>query len=74
MGIFHQYIQNKFLLESIDWKNRNVLSNDKVRLILSNNKIPKDIQVTFLSEMEELKLIKRKDKRNIIIKSIDDIV
>lgn len=62
---FHKYMKERFKEEADSSKS--IICNRRARRILSGYQIPKDMQVKFLDEMESMNLIKRNDKRNIIV-------
>lgn len=64
-SIFHVYIHSK-LKDSCGFNN-NLLSRQDVRTILLRSHIPNICHNDFLCEMEDLGMIKLKDKRNIEI-------
>ena len=53
---------------TIDSNNNKTISNRKAHNVLAYLKIPKDLQVTILNDLEKMGYIKRKSKRSIIIK------
>ena len=53
---------------TIDSNNNETISNKKAHNVLAYLKIPKDLQVTILNDLEKMGYIKRKSKRSIIIK------
>lgn len=64
-SIIHVYIYNK--LKDNCEMNGNILSRDFVKIVFLRSHIPNLIHNDFLSEMEELGLVKLTDKRNIEI-------
>jgi hypothetical protein len=62
-SIMHVYIYHK-LKENCEF-NGNMLSRELVKIMFLRSHIPNIIQSDFLCEMEELGMVKLKDKRNI---------
>ena len=63
---FHNFIAEKFK-EKIEDDFGNIIKREVARKVLYINHVPLDLHNSFLGEMEELDLIKLKDKQNIEI-------
>ena len=65
-NIFHKFIAAKFE-EKTEGNFTNTIKRSEARKIMYINHIPLDLHTKFLGEMENLDLIKIKDKQNIEI-------